>query len=403
MRLSPIGGPGATVSARTRIARTAARSTSRLPKRMLRRMAGAPVEIDGNTLDLQMQAFATAAAKQLAGQEPTPESIREGFAEMVQVTQHDPVATVSTHDRTIPGPPAISACGSTTRPARSGAAPAIVWYHQGGYVIGDLDSDHALCTTLADRCGAVVVSVDYRLAPEHPFPAFIDDGVAAHQWVVDHAEGLGVDPARVAVAGTSAGGMLAAVVCQQARLRGVPQPVAQILLYPGTDHTFEGGSRESCAETFPLTAAAARVLRPSRPARPERGDRCPGEPGSRHRTVGPGSRGGRDRGLRSDPRRRQCLRGGAPGGGGRASPIGARPRSLIPSRSSGASARRPAAPSTGSPTTWPRARRRLRCPRATRSTTSPSDCGPRSLDRELVAVSLPRLRGMDRLKPGDVV
>lgn len=243
------------MSARTRIARTAARSSSRLPKRLLRRMAGEPLEIDGNTLDLQMQAFAAAAMKQLAGQEPTPESMREGFTEMVQVTQHDPVATVSTHDRTIPGPAGDIGVRIYHPTSTVGAAPAVVWYHQGGFVIGDLDTDHALCTTLADRCGAVVVSVDYRLAPEHPFPAFVDDGVAAHRWVVDHAEGLGVDAARVAVAGTSAGGMLAAVVCQQARVRGEPQPAAQILVYPGVDHTFEGGSRDSCADVFPLTAA----------------------------------------------------------------------------------------------------------------------------------------------------
>jgi acetyl esterase/lipase len=240
---------------RTGIARTAARAASRLPKRVLRRIAGAPIEIDGNTMDLQIQAFAAAASKQQGKGDPTVESIREGFDALTGIGQHDPVDSVSIHNRTIPGPGGDLPVRIYHPPSTSGAAPAIVWYHQGGFVIGGLESDHALCTTLADRCGAVVVSIDYRLAPEHPFPAFIDDGVAAHEWVLSHAEGLGIDPTRVAVAGASAGGTLAAVVCQQARVRGKPQPIAQILVYPGIDVTATGGSRDSCADTFPLTAA----------------------------------------------------------------------------------------------------------------------------------------------------
>jgi acetyl esterase/lipase len=236
------------------IARTAARTTSRLPKRLLRRLAGEPLVIDGNTLDLQMQAFAALATRRAAGATPTVDAIRTAFREMVTATQHNPVPSVSTHDRTIPGPAGELGVRIYHPAAATGAAPAIVWYHQGGFVIGDLETDHALCTTLAHRCGAVVVSVDYRLAPEHPFPAWIDDGVAAHQWVVDQADGLGIDSARVAVAGTSAGGMLSAVVCQEARHRGVPQPAAQILVYPGIDQTATGGSRDSCADTFPLSA-----------------------------------------------------------------------------------------------------------------------------------------------------
>jgi len=218
-------------------------------------MAGEPLEIDGNVLDLQMQVFAAAAAKRPADDDPSVESIREGFADMGRMASHDPVSSVSTHDRTIPGPGGELAVRIYHPPSTTGSAPAIVWYHQGGYVIGGLDSDHSLCTNLSERCGAVVVSVDYRLAPEHPFPAFIDDGIAAFEWVLEQAEGLGVDSTRVAVAGTSAGGMLAAVICQQARIRGTAQPVAQILTYPWIDITATGGSRDSCADAFPLTAA----------------------------------------------------------------------------------------------------------------------------------------------------
>ncbi|MEQ8842920.1 MAG: alpha/beta hydrolase [Acidimicrobiales bacterium] len=238
-----------------RLARTAARATSRLPKRALRRIAGDPPEIDGNVLDLQMHVFAAAAARQQGDESPTVESIRSAFDDLVSIVAPDPVASVSIHDRTIPGPGGDLPVRIYHPPSTHGAAPALLWFHQGGYVIGGLDTDHSLCATLADRCGAVVISVAYRRAPEHPFPAFVDDGVAAHRWVVEQADGLGIDPGRVAVAGTSAGAMLAAVICQQARVRGSTQPVAQVLVYPWIDITATGGSRDSCAETFPLSRA----------------------------------------------------------------------------------------------------------------------------------------------------
>lgn len=237
------------------IERGVVRTMSRLPKRALRRMAGEPLEIDGRTLDLQLQAFAAQAQKQQAKRadaEVTPETMREGFRALVAMAAPDPVESVAVHDRTIPGPASDLPVRVYHPAAAAGAAPGIVWYHQGGGVIGDLDTDHAFCTQLAGTAGAVVVSVDYRLAPEHRFPAGVDDAVAAHQWVLDNADGLGIDPARVAVAGTSQGGTYAAVVCQERRRRGDPQPAAQILLYPGTDQTWKGGSRDSCGETFPL-------------------------------------------------------------------------------------------------------------------------------------------------------
>ncbi|MEO0494466.1 MAG: alpha/beta hydrolase [Actinomycetota bacterium] len=246
------------MSMQERIGKAVARGQRRLPKAALRRRHGEPPTIDGHTLDLHVHAYASliqAAQAREAGAEVTPQTIREGFDTMVAMGSGDPVAEVSVHDRTIPGPAGEIPVRLYHPPRTSGRSDAIVWYHQGGGVIGGLDTDHTLCTLLSDACQAVVISVDYRLAPEHPFPADVVDSLAAYQWVIDHADGLGVDPARVAVAGTSQGGKISAVVCQERRREGLAAPVAQILLYPGLDATWEGGSRDTMAEAWPLGAA----------------------------------------------------------------------------------------------------------------------------------------------------
>lgn len=247
------------MSLKLRIARVAARGQRRLPGALLRRRHGQPPTIDGHTLDLEVWAFQQMSQKAQARDAdpdaaPSPAEIREGFDMMVAVAAGDAVAEVSVHDRTIPGP-ASELPVRLYHPARTeGRADAIVWFHQGGGVIGGLDTDHALCTMLSEACQAVVVSVDYRLAPEHPFPADVVDSVAAYQWVVDNADGLGVDPSRVAVGGTSQGGKISAVIGQERRREGLAPPFAQILLYPLLDASWQGGSFESMAEAWPLSA-----------------------------------------------------------------------------------------------------------------------------------------------------
>jgi len=128
------------------------------------------------------------------------------------------------------------------RPGYAEALPLVVYFHGGGWVIGDLDTHDDICRRLADAVPCAVLSVGYRLAPEDPFPAAVHDAVDATRWAAEHADELGADGGRVAVAGDSAGGNLAAVVAIDARDSGGPDLAAQLLVYPATDHEFESPS-----------------------------------------------------------------------------------------------------------------------------------------------------------------
>nr|WP_253945559.1 alpha/beta hydrolase [Nocardioides sp. zg-DK7169] len=134
------------------------------------------------------------------------------------------------------------------RPRDAGALPTVVLFHGGGWVIGDLDTHDLMARTIATACDAVVLSVDYRLAPEHPFPAAVDDALAAARWAAAHLADLGGDE-RLGLAGDSAGGNLAAVAAQVLRDEGAPV-AAQLLLYPATDLLGEGASRTENAEGY---------------------------------------------------------------------------------------------------------------------------------------------------------
>jgi len=152
-----------------------------------------------------------------------------------------------THERRIPGPAGpIPVRVYHPTLLRGEPTPSIVYFHGGGFVIGDLDTHEHLCRRLCHDVGAVVVSVDYRLAPEHPHPAAVEDCEAALRWVLEHADELGVDPERVAVSGDSAGGNLAAVVSQRLPVR------FQLLFYPATDAASELPSKREFARGYGL-------------------------------------------------------------------------------------------------------------------------------------------------------
>jgi acetyl esterase len=171
--------------------------------------------------------------------EQTPAEARESYRARRFFTQPEGAAMAQTEELSAPGPkgpvplrlyrPHATAAGGTERPA-----PVLVYFHGGGWVIGDLDTHDALCRDLADQSGCVVVSVDYRMGPEHRFPAAPEDCLAATRWVRDHAEALNVDASRLAVGGDSAGGNLAAVVSIAARDAGDLPIAFQLLIYPAT-------------------------------------------------------------------------------------------------------------------------------------------------------------------------
>jgi acetyl esterase len=187
--------------------------------------------------------------------EMSPSDAREMYKNLSAFDQPEEVARVD--DRVIPGAGNdIAVRVYTPQEAIGGAAPLLLWLHGGGWVIGDLDTADATARALANRSGAVVVSVGYRLAPEHTAPAALDDALAALTWAVENGELLGVDATHVAVGGDSAGGNLAAVLCQRVRDEFGPDIDFQLLVYPVVDCTLSHPSIEENAEGYFLTKDA---------------------------------------------------------------------------------------------------------------------------------------------------
>jgi acetyl esterase len=205
-------------------------------------------------LDPQARAYMDAVAA-LGGAPPREMTPPEWRAQMTARRQHwgilpQPVARIE--DRSVPGSDGDVPVRVFV-PQATGPLPILVHYHGGGWVIGDVDGSENLCRAMANLTPCIVVSVEYRLAPEAKFPAGLEDCYAATRWVAEHGAELGGDPTRLAVGGESAGGNLAAAVSLLARERGAPNIAFQLLIYPVTDANFETGSYLEQAEGYGLT------------------------------------------------------------------------------------------------------------------------------------------------------
>jgi acetyl esterase len=234
---------------RTRLATRLIRRALALPDGVLDKVIGAPpVVLDGRVLDRRVQTMMA-----IGDRIGLTEDVCDVAARRDQLRRSAGIgmpARLGIHvvDRRLPGPAGEIPVRVYRKLGGAAEPAAIVYLHGGGWVVGDLDSHDGSCRLLADTSGCVVVSVDYRLAPEHPFPAAVEDSVAAYRWVQEHPEELGTAPGRVGVMGDSAGGNLAAVVARVARDGDVPAPVAQCLVYPATDAHFRSRSHELFAD-----------------------------------------------------------------------------------------------------------------------------------------------------------
>ena len=209
---------------------------------------------------LDPDAAAVFKAYQEAGRPPyetvSPSEARELYLKGRAVSNPEPPELKSVQALAIPSPHgSIPARIYTPLKLRqnSGLAPGLVFFHGGGWVIGDLDSHDAVCRKLAHEGELIVISVDYRLAPEHKFPAAADDAIAATKWIAGNSKRLGVDASRLMVGGDSAGGNLAAVVAISARDGDGPEITGQVLIYPATDFAMTHASHSEPETSILLT------------------------------------------------------------------------------------------------------------------------------------------------------
>jgi acetyl esterase len=232
-----------------------------LSPRTQRRLFGPPPTIEGQTLasdvHVMIEMARRSGARSYTNLLPPAQARAFNSRGAAATVPKRPLAMERVENLTIPsGAGPLGARFYLPRNLPGGTPPPLlVYYHGGGWVIGDLDTHDGVCRLLAEVAGVAVLSVDYRLSPEHPFPAAIDDAWDAFSWAAANAAELGVDPARIAVGGDSAGGNMAGVVALRAKAEAGPHLAFQLLIYPVTDSADDPRSRLLFADGFMLTKA----------------------------------------------------------------------------------------------------------------------------------------------------
>ena len=198
-------------------------------------------------LDPLVKAFLdkAAATPRRRAWDMTPDEVRQAFVTMVQQTGPKDVPVGRVENFTIPGPGGEMKARGYTPVAAVGPQPALIFFHGGGFVAGGLETHDGLCRQLVAEGGFKLIAVDYRLAPEHPHPAAVEDAWAAALWIEQNSARMGVDGGRLAVGGDSAGGMLAAIITQMAKEKGALHLAYQLLMFPNTQ---AGGDTSSLNE-----------------------------------------------------------------------------------------------------------------------------------------------------------
>ena len=188
----------------------------------------------------------------------TPAQARDIFDAGRTALQRPPEDVAETRDLAVDGPAGPMPVRLYRGAGATGVLPGLLFLHGGGWLLGGLDSHDGVCRRLANAARCWVMALDYRLAPEHPFPAAVEDSAAALAWLAAHAGEIGIDPARLAVGGDSAGGNLAAVLALMGCRGTLPATLYQMLLYPATDLRMQSASFARMAAGVPLTAATMR-------------------------------------------------------------------------------------------------------------------------------------------------